>query len=594
MSLNNKPLDPPGEGAASLACANGVPGDVETASLIPRADPNETITTSSHSHTTGSSSDAAPAQVGERIGRYLIQKVLGQGAFGTVYLANDEELDRQVAIKVPRRDRFHGDELRQFLDEARTVARLRHPGIVSVFDAGRTAEGLPFVALAYIEGSSLDQILKSQSPSPERAAQLMADIAEAVAEAHRLGFVHRDLKPANILLDAHGNPHVADFGLAVHESAQRLRAGELSGTVPYMSPEQVRGEVHRLDGRSDIWSLGVILYQMLTGRLPFGGDSFAQLSDEIEHRDPKPPRQMNDHLPKELERICLKAMSKGAAERYATAKDMADELRAWLNSTTDSVQAPREAAHPLRNWLIGGLVAGGGLALLALVAWQFIFSQPETSGPESGSPTGSSVSNHVNPTPQPLRVLSLDVQHLANQNDKTAIPRGVLGRDSFSAQLRDHVTIEAKLSRPAYAYLIAFRADGEMEVCFPEDESVSPPLTDHPRYPSVSRGVDYGLNEGAGLWLFAVVASESPLPAFRDWRAKQASVPWRSAGMQQNTVFLDDGDWLETATPGNLDRATRGKGVAALEKKPVTDLVDWLKQSTGAAAIRGIGFGVRE
>ncbi|MBC7853830.1 MAG: protein kinase [Pirellulaceae bacterium] len=552
-------------------------------------DPYETVSTKSIGSSDGTSS-GTPSQPGERFGRYLVQKTLGQGAFGTVYLAHDEELDRLVAVKVPRRDRFHGeDELISFLDEARTAAKLRHPGIVSVFDAGRTAEGLPFVALAFIEGESLAQALKSQPPSPERAAQLMAAIAEAVAEAHRQGFVHRDLKPANILLDAQGNPHVADFGLAVHENVQRLRAGELAGTVPYMSPEQIRGEVHRLDGRSDIWSLGVILYQMLTGRLPFGGDTVAQLSDEIAHRDPKPPRQMNDCLPKELESICLKAMSKKAAKRYATAKDMADDLRSWLISSSAAMVSPLPPeAKPRATGLVIASLAVVGLLVVATVAWQFV---PPRSEAITGEPVHAGTP--ATPVPQPLRVLSLDVYHLANQNDKSVDPRGILGKDSFSARLRDHVTIEAKLSRPAFAYLIAFRPDGEMEVCFPEEETDIPPLTDHPRYPSVTRGVDYGLNEGAGLWLFTVIASEQPLPAFREWRAKQKSVPWRSVDVPGNTVFVDDGDWLETVTPGNRDRGTRGKGVAALEKKTVTDVMDWLKRSQGAEAIRGIGFGVR-
>lgn len=605
MSQKSRPEDRSAEVAPLLTPASTEPGNVETASLKSLIDPYETVSTKSNGQS-GDSSLAPPSHVGLRLGRYLVQKILGQGGFGTVYLARDEELDRLVAIKVPRRDRFQSeDDLCQFLDEARTAAKLRHAGIVSVFDAGRTAEGLPFVALDYIEGTSLEQSLKAQPPTPQRAAQLMADIAEAVAEAHRQGFVHRDLKPANILLDAQGNPHVTDFGLAVHESIQRLRAGELAGTVPYMSPEQVRGEVHRLDGRSDVWSLGVIFYQMLTGRLPFGGNSFAALSDEIEHRDPRPPRQTHDRLPKQLEQICLKAMSKTAAERYATARDLADELRAWLSgsSSQTSVQpaVPQPAKPSAVNWLVGGFIAvailavvvGGWQAISSVVAWVTISSSPETTGGVPGSKELASPSITPAPVPQPLRVLSLDVHHLANQNDQSAIPRGILGKDSFSANLRDHVTVEARLSRPAYAYLIAFRPDGELEVCFPEDEKQPPPLSDHPRYPLSDRSVEYGLNEGAGLWLFAVVASEKPLPAFRDWRAEQKNVPWHTTKVPPNTVFLDDGDWLETATPGNRDRGTRSKGVAALEKKSVTDIVDWLKESTGAEVIRGIGFGVR-
>jgi serine/threonine protein kinase len=511
-----------------------------------------------------------------------------------VYAARDDELDRLVAIKIPHAEQFDAEEdRRQFLEEARTVAKLRHRGIVSVFDVGIAGDGLPFVVLELFERGSLDQDLKAHPATPDRAAWWVADIAEALAEAHRNGFVHRDLKPANILLDTQGRPHITDFGLAVHESLQRSRSGELAGTLQYMSPEQIRGEVHRLDGRSDIWSLGVILYQMLTGRRPFGGDSVMELSDEIEHREPKPPRQLNSELPMELERICLKAMLKAPAERYSTADDMAADLRNWLtNHSTPAASPSPVASRP-------SLVIPIGIGIVACVIGVFFVTQFLNAGRaphqrETPQPLVAGPISPADPAAVQLQVTSLDVQHLANQYEQSAIARGILGKNSFSATLRDHITIDARLSRPAYAYLIAFRPDGVMEVCFPEDESLPPPRTDHPRYPSVSRGVDYGLNEGAGLWVFAVVASDEPLPAFQDWKASQANIPWQAAVVPPNTVFVDDGNWVETLTPGNRDRGTRGKGVLAPEKKPVTDVIDWLKRATRAETVRGVGFGVSD
>lgn len=527
---------------------------------------------------------------GAKVGRYVVTRYLGGGGFGAVYAARDEELDRLVALKLPRVEHV-GDEdsRRRFLEEARTVAQLRHPRIVSVFDVGCSDTGLPFVVLELFGSGSLDERLKSSQPTPHQAAAWVADIADALAEAHRRGFVHRDLKPANILLDAQNQPHISDFGLAVHESIQRGRSGELAGTFPYMSPEQIRGEVHRLDGRSDIWSLGVILYQLLTGRRPFAGSSVAELSDEIEHREPKPPRQWNSSLPAELERICLQAMAKAPAQRYSTAADMAQDLRTWLQASTATTPATfRSAGSQWAVLAMAGIVLCGLIGAL-LSQW---LNPGRADSAQVPGPGDAAAEPPIASSAARLEVVVLDVQHLANQNEQTAVPQGIIGKSSFSARLRDHVTIEARLSRPAYAYLLAFRPDGEVEVCFPEDEDEPPPKTDRPRYPSVSRGVDYGLNEGTGLWLFAVIASEEPLPSFRDWRAAHQQIPWAPASVPLGTVFVDDGAWLETLTSGNRERGTRGKGVQALEKKPVTELIDWLKQTTDAEAVRGIGFGV--
>jgi serine/threonine protein kinase/formylglycine-generating enzyme required for sulfatase activity len=249
-----------------------------------------------------------------------------------VYQAHDGELDRLVAIKVPRPDRFASEkDFQRLLEEARTVAALNHPGIAAVYDVGRQEDGTWFVVMEYIEGESLAHHLRLQRPSYDRTAELMVWLAQILQYAHERGLIHCDLKPANILIDGQGNAHVVDFGLAVHEQKQRLRIGEVAGTVAYMAPEQVRGEGHRLDGRTDLWSLGVVLYELLTRHLPFGG-TISQVLDEILTREPKPPRQLDGRIPKHLERICLKCLAKRMTDRYPTAADLADDLRHWLST----------------------------------------------------------------------------------------------------------------------------------------------------------------------------------------------------------------------------------------------------------------------
>lgn len=295
-----------------------------------------------------------PPEVPAAFGRYQVRRVLGQGAFGTVYLGYDGQLGRQVAVKTPHRT---GDKFRQqFLDEARQLAQLRHPGIVTVHDVGLQDDRC-YIISAYLEGESLYDWLKRRRPTWQESARIVAALADALAHAHAQRIVHRDLKPSNVILTAGDTPVLVDFGIAVSEAvAHRGLRGQLAGTPMYMSPEQAAGEGHRIDGRTDIYALGVMLYQMLTGRLPFYATTPQELLLQVLRDEPQPPRQIRPDLPRQLEPICLQAMAKDIGARYTTATDLAEELRQMLDAG-----ATGQAAAPVEQHVDGPAGTGTGL-----------------------------------------------------------------------------------------------------------------------------------------------------------------------------------------------------------------------------------------
>jgi serine/threonine protein kinase len=256
---------------------------------------------------------------------------LGEGGFGIVYLAHDVELTRRVVIKLPQPDRVGcPGGIEGYLAEARTLAGLDHPHIVPVYDVGRTEDGRCFIVSKFVEGTDLAGMIRDARLSFVDAAALTATVAEALHHAHLKGFVHRDVKPANILIDSAGAPHVADFGLALKDE-DAGKGSPLAGTPFYMSPEQAGGQAHLVDGRSDVFSLGVVFYELLAGRRPFRGETWSDIQQQITSADARPPRQIDDTIPKELERICLKALARLPQARYTTAKDFADDLRSFLS-----------------------------------------------------------------------------------------------------------------------------------------------------------------------------------------------------------------------------------------------------------------------
>src|SRR5579863_657535 len=284
------------------------------------------------------------------IGRYEILNELGRGAMGTVYRAKDPAMDRVVALKTIISlvlAREHGDDFRErFYREARAAGALTHPGIVPVFDVGEH-EGLPFLVMEFISGKTLaDAVRKGERMTLDRVCEIGQKIAEALGYAHQHGVVHRDIKPANILLtsrESHGieRPKITDFGVAKLAAGHTTLTGNIVGTPAFMPPEQITGSP--IDGRADLFSLGVVLYWMATGEQPFPGESITAVSYKVVHTDPVPPRKLNPSVPAKLESIILKCLAKNPGERYRTGEDLARDLgQLRTGSTPAGLKTPAQ------------------------------------------------------------------------------------------------------------------------------------------------------------------------------------------------------------------------------------------------------------
>jgi predicted Ser/Thr protein kinase len=288
---------------------------------------------------TGSEVESAAGETGETgappalFGRYRIVKTLGEGAMGVVYLADDTQLHRQVALKIPKYNSDDGPEwVERFYREARTAATLRSANICPVYDVGEV-DGTHYLTMAYINGGSLSDLVDEASPPPVRdVVRIVRKLALALEEAHAKGIVHRDLKPTNVLLDEKREPIIMDFGLARQikkQDARLTQCGAILGSPAYMSPEQVEGDADTLGPAGDIYSLGVILYELLTGVTPFQGSTAAVLG-QILTREPRKPTERRPEIDPQLEAICLRMMAKRVDDRFATSSEVAEALAQHL------------------------------------------------------------------------------------------------------------------------------------------------------------------------------------------------------------------------------------------------------------------------
>lgn len=339
---------------------------------LPRGSPGLNATIDSIPSLGSAARSAAASPPRPQVEGYTILSELGRGGMGVVYKARQKKLNRIVALKMVLAGAHAGqDQLARFYTEAEAVAHLQQPHIVQIYEVGEHA-GLPYFSLEYVDGGSLSDRIDGQPQPVDESARMVQLLSRAIGYAHEQGIVHRDLKPANVLLTKAGDPKVTDFGLAkrLESDASQTKSGTLMGTPNYMAPEQARGLVHEVGPLADVYALGVILYEMLTGRTPFLGSSILDTLQQVRSQEPVPPSRLQPKVPRDLETVCLKCLEKEPAKRYETAIALADDLQRYLAG--EPILA-RPAGPVERGWRwcrrnqrVAALSAAVGLLLLSL------------------------------------------------------------------------------------------------------------------------------------------------------------------------------------------------------------------------------------
>lgn len=304
-----------------------------------------------------------------KYGRYQIVREIGKGSMGVVYEAHDPHIDRSVALKVLRPDRVTSEAfVERFLKEAKAIGRFSHPNIVTVYDVGQD-HGTIYIAMEFLEGSPLNNVIQEKSLTIDEIVNIGVQVAETLDYAHQKGIVHRDIKPSNILRMPNGQIKISDFGIAHIEdpsAAQLTQAGEILGTPAYMSPEQVVGRP--VDGRSDLYSLGVILYELSTEKRPFGGQNLTAVFKAVTQDDPPEPAKTGSHIPLALSRLIMKSLKKVPDERFQTGIAMAEALKSCLSqgasAVSGGVSAREKTGKPTTSIIIVVLLVSiiGGLS----------------------------------------------------------------------------------------------------------------------------------------------------------------------------------------------------------------------------------------
>ena len=447
-----------------------------------------------------------------RIGRYQLRKHVGSGSMGDVYEAHDPQLDRCVAVKVPRCDRMsrnRGMFTERFVREARAAAAVRHAHICPIYDAGET-DGQPYVVMAFVEGESLDAVLsRGRIDDVRRSVQIAVQVAEALSAIHQHGIIHRDLKPGNILIDHSGQALLTDFGLALSGmNSERITSdGLIIGTPVYMPPEQAAGENSKLTPAADIYSLGIVLYEMLTGQPPFRGP-LQELLREIILRVPASPIELRPDLDSQLSMIVDKAIAKAPCDRYSSAGEMAESLREWLGSTSSGVAAgPLNAAtviSPIRRWKQAAAILMPTLFIAVFAFLSFRKDGSEHLAVDSGSPSpvadsrsaiiGTSAVGAGVRLAAPLELKgTLDITISSNPDQGPRIKDRISATElgALPLQTGEIVRFEVDLNQPGYVYLLWVSPDGTVVPLYPWDAEHSTKGWQAPHVAGSGRAIDH-------------------------------------------------------------------------------------------------------